>query len=80
MKTINIKVVPNAKKDAVTMEPRRLKVYVTAPARDGKANKKVREVLAEFFQVKRSQIEIIRGEKTSQKVIGIKSESLGSYL
>lgn len=69
---INIKVIPNAKKNEVIEEGDRLKVRVTAPAIDGKANKAVAEILAEFFKVKKRDIRIIRGEKTREKVIEIR--------
>lgn len=71
MKTINVRVIPNARKDHVAEEEGRFKIYVNAPAIGGKANKAMIEVLAEFFNVKKSDIRIIRGEKSREKVIGV---------
>jgi len=74
MKTVKIKVVPNAKKDKVLYEGERLKVYVTAQPTDGKANKAVIELLAEFFGVKRGNVRIVRGERSREKIVEIDAE------
>lgn len=66
-----MKVVPRAKKNRVREESGRLKVWVTAPAVEGKANKAVQETLAEFFQISKSRIRIIRGEKSREKVVEV---------
>lgn len=71
MPVINIKVTANARKNEVVEEDGRYKVYVSSPAVDGKANKKVIEVLAEHFKVKKNQIEILQGLKSREKVIKI---------
>ena len=73
MKVINVKVIPNAKKNSICKEGKRFKVHVTAPAISGKANKALIEVLAEFFKTKKRNIKIIKGEKSRAKIIGVKS-------
>ncbi|MFH1541991.1 MAG: DUF167 domain-containing protein [bacterium] len=67
----NIRVIPNAKQNRIVQETDRLKVYLTAPAVDGKANKALIEFLAEYFKVKKRQVAIIRGEKSRDKTIEI---------
>lgn len=47
------------------------KVCVTAAPEKGKANKKTIELLAEYFKVAKSQIRIIRGEISRNKIIEI---------
>ena len=74
MKIIEAKVIPNARKNEVSPEGEGFKVYVKAPAVEGKANKAVIEVLADFFKIKKSQVKIIRGEKSRRKVIEIREE------
>ncbi|MBM3252115.1 MAG: DUF167 domain-containing protein [Candidatus Omnitrophica bacterium] len=69
---INIKVIAGAKKNLVKKENDYLKVYVSAPAIEGKANKAVISLLAEHFGVKNSQISILRGLHSSRKVVEIK--------
>lgn len=73
MKKVYIKVIPNAKKNRIVEELSRLKVYVTAPAVDGKANKALIEALADHFGVKKRDVSIIFGEKSRDKIIGISS-------
>lgn len=68
---VNIKVIPNAKKDKIMSEADNLKVYVTAPAVDGKANKALVELMADHFDVSKSSVKIIKGEKSRNKVLEI---------
>ena len=68
---LTVRVVPNAKKTEIVEEPDRLKVYLTAPAVDGKANRALIEFLADHFQVKKSHIRIVRGEKSRSKVVEV---------
>ena len=71
MKKLKIKVITNAKRNAVVEGEGMLKVYVNAPPVDGKANKVVAEVLAKHFKVRKSSVKILRGEKSKEKVIEI---------
>ena len=71
MTKLNIKVIPNAKHNKLVEEPGRLKVYLTAPAVEGKANEALIEFLAEYFNVKKNRISIIRGVKSREKIIEI---------
>ena len=47
------------------------KVYVTVAPEQGKANKKMIDLLAEYFKVSKSQIRIIKGEISRNKIIEI---------
>lgn len=68
---IPIRVCAQAGKNLVREEDGLLKVYVTAPALDGRANDAVVELLAEYYGVRRSQVEIIKGLKSKNKLINI---------
>ncbi len=68
----SIKVIPQAKRDLVKVEDKVLKVYLTAPAVDGKANKALIKVLAEHFDVRKRQVTITKGLKSREKVIKIR--------
>ena len=68
---INIKVIPNAKHNKLVEEFGRLKVYLTAPAVEGKANEALIEFLAEHFKVKKNKISIIRGVKSREKIVEV---------
>jgi len=71
MKQLKVKVIPNAKKVRIAQEGEALKVYVTAPAVDGKANKALVETLAKYFKMRKSSVRIIRGEKAREKIVEI---------
>ncbi len=70
---LNIKVVSNAKRNKIVPELGRLKVYLTAPALEGRANAALIVVLAEYFNVKKNQVTIFRGETSRNKVVEILS-------
>jgi uncharacterized protein (TIGR00251 family) len=71
MKVVNVRVVPNAKKNEILEEGDGLTVYVAAPPIHGKANKAMVKLLAEFFKVRKSDIRIIRGEKSREKIVEV---------
>ncbi|MFA6282138.1 MAG: DUF167 domain-containing protein [Candidatus Omnitrophota bacterium] len=49
---IKVRVVPRAKKESVQECDGALKVYLKAPALEGKANKRLIEMLSEHFKIK----------------------------
>ncbi|RLB77478.1 MAG: hypothetical protein DRH24_16160, partial [Deltaproteobacteria bacterium] len=55
----------------VTREGNEFKVYVHEPANDGRANKAVCKLLAEYFKVAKSKVNIIKGQTSRNKVIEI---------
>ncbi len=69
--TIQVKVVPNAKKNEIREESEKLKVYLTASPVKGKANKLLVKVLTKHFNIRKSDIKIIKGEKSRNKVIEV---------
>lgn len=68
---IKIRVVPRAKKEKIVEENGVLKVYVNDPALEGKANKRVIEMLAELYKKKKYNITIIQGESQRDKIVEI---------
>ena len=72
MATLNVKVVPGASRDRVAGRyGDGVKVQVAAPPEDGKANRAVLRVLAEFLGVKADRLRVIRGRTQPRKVIEI---------
>lgn len=64
---------PGARRNAVVGEHAgALKVAVTAPPQDGRANQAIAEVLQEAFQVKRAQVELLRGHAGRAKAFLIR--------
>ncbi len=70
---IEIKVITNASKNIIKEEDNVFKVYVTAQREKGKANKQVIKLLAEYFDVNKSSLEIIKGEKSNKKIVLVKN-------
>jgi uncharacterized protein len=68
---ISLKVMPGAKRNEWKEEAGQIKVYLNAPAVEGKANAALVRFLAAHFRVKTGQIEIIKGLKSRHKVINI---------
>ncbi len=68
---IEIRAIPNAKKNEVILETNKLKVKVTAQPESGKANKEIIETLARYYKTKKSKVKIIQGLKSRDKVIKI---------
>lgn len=68
--TVAIRAQPGARKNGVQGEQGgMLKVAVTAPPEDGRANAAILEVLREFFGLKRSQVELLSGTTHRNKVV-----------
>ena len=69
---VDVQVVPRASRTAVgPAVGDRLRVAVTSPPVDGAANAAVIEALADAFGVRRSAIEIVRGESGRRKTVRI---------
>ncbi len=70
--TFAVKVHPRARKDAITGEVGdALKVALTAPPVEGRANDAVVEFFAKLLRVPRSSVTIAAGESSRQKVIRV---------
>ena len=67
----SLKVIPGAKRNEWVEAKGIVKVYLNAPAVDGKANVALVKFLAGHFGVKSSQIEITKGLKSRHKIISI---------
>ena len=72
-RSINVRVIPRAKKNDVIEFAGGFKVYLTVPPAEGKANRALLEVLARHLNLKKSQLSIIKGEKSRNKVIRVKN-------
>ncbi len=69
---VKVKVVPNSKKAKVEQtEGGVLRVNVDAPAKEGKANKRLVEILAKYFSKPKSSIRIVKGQTSKNKVVEI---------
>jgi uncharacterized protein (TIGR00251 family) len=75
---------PGARKTAILGEQAgALKVAVTAPPEDGRANQALVEALRDALHLKRSQVELLGGAKSKQKTFlirGLKAAELHARL
>ncbi|MCB0391815.1 MAG: DUF167 domain-containing protein [Bdellovibrionales bacterium] len=72
---ISVKVKPNSKQELVDkQEDGTFLVKVNAPPTEGKANKRVIELLAKHFKVPKSKIELISGGKSKLKMFKLPGE------
>jgi uncharacterized protein (TIGR00251 family) len=82
--TFSIKVHPRAKRDGITGEVgEALKLSLTTPPVDGRANQSCIDFFAKLLKVSRSSVTIAAGESSRNKVIrvsGLKSEEIRSRL
>jgi len=75
--TFSVKVQPRARKNAITgTVGDALKLALTAPPVEGKANQAVIEFLADFFDIPRSSVTIASGATSRLKVIRISGANL----
>ena len=69
MLKLSVRVTPRASRDRLALERGRLRAWVTAPPRDGKANEAVRALVAAALQVREWDVQIIAGERGREKVL-----------
>lgn len=69
---IELRVVPNARRDEIIGAHGGLvKVRCRAPALDDRANEAVISILAERLGIRRSQLELVRGQKSRTKTVAV---------
>jgi hypothetical protein len=69
---ISINVIPNSKtSEVIKIDESNYKVRVDAPAAEGEANRRLIEILAEHFNVRKSSIKILKGLKNRNKIVEI---------
>jgi uncharacterized protein len=70
--TFAVRVQPRARKNAITgVAGDALKLAITAPPVEGKANQACIEFLAEFLNVPRASVTIVAGQSSRNKVIRV---------
>lgn len=70
---IYVKVIPRSSLNKVEkVSEGEYKVKLTAPPVDGEANKMLIKILADYFDVPKSSVEIVGGKSAKTKIIDIK--------
>jgi uncharacterized protein (TIGR00251 family) len=82
--TFAVRVMPRAKQNQILgVEGDFVKIRLAAPPIEGRANDALIEFLSETFDIRRSDVEIVRGAKLRRKVIrlrGMKSSQVAEDL
>ncbi len=68
---LQIKISPNSSKNEFIKTGDVIKLKITAPPVDGKANKFVIEILSKTFKVPKTNIKILHGETSKEKTLEI---------
>ena len=72
MRKINLRVIPRARQNKIDVDEKGIyRVHITAAPVDGAANAAVIKMMAEYFDIPKSQIKIVRGETSRDKIIEI---------
>jgi uncharacterized protein len=68
---IKVRVIPNAKRNEVTVVDQGWVLRLKAPAVEGKANKAAVSFLAETLEIPRAAVVLVSGEKSRHKIFEI---------
>ncbi len=68
---INVRVIPNSKKDILVKENEKLKIHLKAKTVNNEANKYLIWILSKYYHKRKNDIKIIRGLKSREKVVEI---------
>lgn len=66
-----IKAVPNSKEASIEQEGNVLKVKIDAPPIGGRANQRLIEILADYFNIQQSRVKIISGHISRNKIVEV---------
>lgn len=69
---LNLKISPNASKNAILKDETGIKIKLTAQPIEGKANKALVEFLSKQLKIPKTSIEILKGESSKDKTLLIK--------
>ena len=73
---VKVHVIPNSRQSSVmTTGENALDVRMDQPAVDGRANKRLLEILSEYYKTPKSSITIVRGAKSRDKIVNIDLEN-----
>ncbi len=72
---IAVRVTPRARRTSVVREGAGLRVHVTAPPADGKANAAVTEALARALGVAKSRLVLVRGHSSRDKLFRVEGQA-----
>lgn len=71
VKNYNVRVIPHSRQSKVVDDGGILRVYTTVAPEKGNANKAVIELLADYFNVPKSRIKILKGLTFREKTVAV---------
>lgn len=72
MQKVKLRVIPRARQNKIDVDGNGVyRIHITAAPVDGAANAAVIKMMAEYFDIPKSQIKIVRGETSRDKIIEI---------
>ncbi|MDR2734436.1 MAG: DUF167 domain-containing protein [Spirochaetota bacterium] len=74
--SLALRVFPQSRAESLEIREETLRVHLTAPAANGKANEALVRILAKTLNVPKSAITIARGARSREKLIFIEADSL----
>lgn len=66
---INIDVFPKTKHQSIEKKGNTYKIHLTSTPQKGKANKELLQILSDYFNVSKNQIQIVHGITSRKKII-----------
>lgn len=66
---VRFKIIPNSSKNQIIFDGENLKIKVTAPPIENKANKALMEILSKKIKVAKSNIQIVKGGLNKEKTL-----------
>lgn len=77
---IEVKVIPNSKSQSLILDSKLLIIRIKSPPSKGKANKEIISLVSKKLNVKKSSVEIIRGEKSKKKLLKIQGLNFEQFV
>ncbi len=71
VKRIMVRVIPRSSRAGVESMGDALRVHLKSPPVEGKANKELISVLAEYFKVRKSALSIVKGATSRDKLVEV---------
>ncbi len=68
-----LRILPNSSKNEIIKADGAIKVKITAPPVDGKANKALLEFLSKTFKIPKTSFSIVKGETSKDKTLSVKA-------
>ncbi len=73
---IRVKAFPDAKKEHIEMvSDQQLRIFVREPAQDNRANKRIRELVAQHYSVPENTVRMISGHQHMNKIFELNEKT-----